>query len=109
MLGAAGPTADVSLDDTDDGLLLAGDDLITDGGVSGAVVDGSEGALARYQETRDEIATTLFEVTDEIASFEWDLPTVKELHLKLSEEMKREVRIMDERRQPTPAPIQQAS
>jgi 2-polyprenyl-6-methoxyphenol hydroxylase-like FAD-dependent oxidoreductase len=61
------------------------------------VADGSEDALARYQETRDEIATGLFEVTDEIASFEWDLATVKDLHLKLSDEMKREVRIMNER------------
>lgn len=42
--GAAGPTADVSLDESDDGLLLADDDLITDGGVSGAVVDGSGAA-----------------------------------------------------------------
>jgi 2-polyprenyl-6-methoxyphenol hydroxylase-like FAD-dependent oxidoreductase len=64
-----------------------------------AVVDGPQGALARYQETRDEIATGLFEVTDEIASFEWDLPTVKDLHLKLSDEMKREVTVMAERRQ----------
>jgi 2-polyprenyl-6-methoxyphenol hydroxylase-like FAD-dependent oxidoreductase len=65
-----------------------------------AVVDGSEDALARYQQTRDEIATGLFEVTDEIASFEWDLSTVKDLHLKLSDEMKREVRIMSERHRP---------
>jgi 2-polyprenyl-6-methoxyphenol hydroxylase-like FAD-dependent oxidoreductase len=69
-----------------------------------AVVDGSEGALARYQQTRDEIATGLFEVTDEIASFEWDLPTVKDLHLRLSEEMKQEVRIMNERRERPPEP-----
>jgi 2-polyprenyl-6-methoxyphenol hydroxylase-like FAD-dependent oxidoreductase len=69
-----------------------------------AIVDGSEGALARYQQTRDDIATGLFEITDRIASFAWDLPTVKDLHLKLSDEMKREVRIMNERREPLAIP-----
>jgi hypothetical protein len=31
-----------------------------------------------------------FEVTDAVASFEWDLPTVKQLHRALSDEMKKE-------------------
>jgi hypothetical protein len=31
-----------------------------------------------------------FEVTDAIASFEWDLPTVQQLHRALSDEMKKE-------------------
>jgi len=61
-----------------------------------AVAEGSDGALARYQETRDALATRLFEITDDIASYRWDLPTVQKLHLALSDEMKREVREMNE-------------
>lgn len=56
-----------------------------------AIVRGGDGALADYQTLRDELSRRLFEVTDEIASFAWDLPAVKQLHLALSEEMKREV------------------
>jgi flavin-dependent dehydrogenase len=59
-----------------------------------AIVGGTEADLAGYQETRDAIAEGLFEVTDEIASFQWDLPSVKEMHLRLSEEMKGEVAAM---------------
>jgi len=62
-----------------------------------AVAEGSDEALAGYQATRDALATTLFEITDEIASYGWDIPTVQSLHLRLSDEMKREVREMDER------------
>jgi len=46
--------------------------------------------------------TVLFEVTDEIASYEWDLATVQQMHFVLSNEMKREVREMRERLAPTP-------
>jgi len=61
-----------------------------------AVAQGSDEALGAYQESRDSLATSLFEVTDEIASYQWDVPTVQKLHLALSDEMKREVREMDE-------------
>jgi 2-polyprenyl-6-methoxyphenol hydroxylase-like FAD-dependent oxidoreductase len=56
-----------------------------------AVAEDSEDALARYQARRDDLALGLFNVTDAIASFEWDLPAVKKLHRSLSNEMKREV------------------
>lgn len=69
-----------------------------------AVADGGRAALASYQETRDAMAVGLFDVTDEIASFEWDLPAVKEMHLRLSEEMKREVAALAERRERSSAP-----
>jgi 2-polyprenyl-6-methoxyphenol hydroxylase-like FAD-dependent oxidoreductase len=59
--------------------------------LAGAIADGSPAALAGYQETRDALATRLFELTDEIASFEWDLETLPGLHRALSDEMKREV------------------
>ncbi|HSB54510.1 MAG TPA: NAD(P)/FAD-dependent oxidoreductase, partial [Gemmatimonadales bacterium] len=56
-----------------------------------AVLAGGDDALARYQETRDGLVRGLFEVTDRIASFEWDLEQVKGLHLELSREMSAEV------------------
>ncbi|MGD8897239.1 MAG: NAD(P)/FAD-dependent oxidoreductase [Acidobacteriota bacterium] len=74
-----------------------------------AVVEGSEAALAEYQSTRDAMASGLFDVTDEIASFAWDLSTVKNLHLRLSQEMKREVAAMQEWREATPAPARRSA
>jgi 2-polyprenyl-6-methoxyphenol hydroxylase-like FAD-dependent oxidoreductase len=56
-----------------------------------AVAEGSNEALAGYQETRDALSAGLFEVTDEIASYAWDLSAVKQMHLVLSKEMNREV------------------
>ncbi len=67
-----------------------------------AVAVGVDDALAGYQETRDAMALALFEVTDEIASCEWDLATVQQMHFALSNEMKREVREMTERLARTP-------
>lgn len=51
---------------------------------------GEEGLFA-YQSDRDELVRGLMDVTDRIASFEWDLAEAKELHLALSREMKAEV------------------
>jgi 2-polyprenyl-6-methoxyphenol hydroxylase-like FAD-dependent oxidoreductase len=70
-----------------------------------AVVECSETALAGYQSTRDTMAAGLFDVTDEIASFAWDLPAVKEMHLRLSEEMKREVVALAEWREASSVPV----
>jgi flavin-dependent dehydrogenase len=56
-----------------------------------AVEQGTDRAGADYEAARDALSTALFEVSDEVASFEWDNPGVKRLHLALSEEMKREV------------------
>jgi len=72
-----------------------------------AIAAGTDRALARYHVTRDELAVGLFEVTDRIASFEWSLPELEELHLRLSEEMKREVAQMAARAgQPVPVAIE---
>lgn len=57
-----------------------------------AIATDSEAALAGYQSTRDRLSAGLFDVTDRIASFAWDLPTLKEWHLYMSDEMRREVR-----------------
>jgi 2-polyprenyl-6-methoxyphenol hydroxylase-like FAD-dependent oxidoreductase len=59
-----------------------------------AVVAGSSAALEGYQATRDGLVKGLFEVTDRIASFEWDLPEVRLLHLGLSREMNAEVELL---------------
>jgi len=59
-----------------------------------AVADGTDADLFAYQEQRDELSLRFFDVTDRIASFDWDLDTVKRYHLEASEEMKREVDAM---------------
>jgi menaquinone-9 beta-reductase len=56
-----------------------------------AVAVGSSRALADYQALRDELSVGLLEVTDKIASFEWDLSMLQEWHRQLVEEMGREV------------------
>ena len=87
------------------GWALVGDagyfkDPLTAHGITDALIDaellaqaavvGTEAAFAGYQSTRDNLAVTHFEVTDAVASFEWDLPKVQQLHRALSEEMKKE-------------------
>jgi flavin-dependent dehydrogenase len=55
-----------------------------------AVTAGTESAFAGYQSARDNLAVGHFEVTDAVASFEWDLPKAQQLHRALSDEMKKE-------------------
>ena len=66
-----------------------------------AVTTGTEAAFAGYQTARDELAFGHFDVTDAVASFEWDLPKVQQLHRALSDEMKKESLAVS--RFPTPA------
>jgi 2-polyprenyl-6-methoxyphenol hydroxylase-like FAD-dependent oxidoreductase len=88
------------------GWALVGDagyfkDPITAHGMSDALRDaellaraldaGTEAALARYEEERDELSLPLFRLSEAIASFDWDVEAVKGLHLELSREMNREV------------------
>ena len=56
-----------------------------------AACEGTDQALLRYQQTRDDLVRPLLDVTDRIASFDWDLESVKADHLALSREMNREV------------------
>jgi 2-polyprenyl-6-methoxyphenol hydroxylase-like FAD-dependent oxidoreductase len=56
-----------------------------------AVVEGGDEALTVYQATRDNLVKGLLDVTDRIASFDWDLEEAKEEHLVLSQEMNAEV------------------
>ena len=88
------------------GWALVGDagyfkDPITAHGISDALRDaellaravalGSDAALAEYQSTRDAISGELFEITDRIAGFAWDLEEVQGLHRRLSRTMNAEV------------------
>jgi len=67
--------------------------------LAAAVLEGSEHALAEYQRARDAVATGLFDVTDRIASFEWDLDGIRQLNEDLAREMSAEVKTMAAARQ----------
>ena len=56
-----------------------------------AVLRGTDAALAGYQAIRDDLSVPLMTITDEIASFDWDMPRLQALHKSLSDEMTREV------------------
>jgi flavin-dependent dehydrogenase len=56
-----------------------------------AIDDGSDSALVDYQEQRDAVSLDLFEATDAIASFSWDLNGIRVLHERLAKAMSREV------------------
>lgn len=60
--------------------------------LSRAVISGEKRAFAEYQDTRDQLSRSLFDVTDAIASFDWDMDEIGEMHLKLSKAMKAETR-----------------
>jgi hypothetical protein len=47
--------------------------------------------MAEYAAIRDRLSLPLFEVSDEIASLEWDLDRIKLLHQTLNQAMKSEV------------------
>jgi 2-polyprenyl-6-methoxyphenol hydroxylase-like FAD-dependent oxidoreductase len=55
-----------------------------------AIAAGTDAALEAYQHERDARTLTFFELTDQIASFTWDLTTVPAIHRKMSEQMKHE-------------------
>lgn len=55
-----------------------------------AVLAGREEALAACERQRDELSMALFEVTDEIASYDWTTERLRELHQRLSREMQHE-------------------
>ena len=47
--------------------------------------------MAGYQTVRDELSGDVFEVTDEIAGYQWTLDTIRQLHQDLNRGMKAEV------------------
>jgi len=62
--------------------------------LSRAIVRGTAAAFTDYEAARDTLSRTLFDVTDEIASFEWTDQEVQSLHRAFSSEMSREVRAL---------------
>jgi 2-polyprenyl-6-methoxyphenol hydroxylase-like FAD-dependent oxidoreductase len=58
--------------------------------IAAAAEQGSSTAFAEYAAQREELSRTLFEVTDGIASFNWNLETVRRQHLELNTAMKHE-------------------
>jgi flavin-dependent dehydrogenase len=58
-----------------------------------AIVAGTDEALAGYQAVRDEVSMGLFEATDRIASFAWDLDEARTLHQALARHMAAEVEL----------------
>lgn len=59
--------------------------------LAAAIEDGSDAALADYQDRRDAASSELFDATDAVASFSWNLNGVRQLHEKLAKAMSREV------------------
>jgi menaquinone-9 beta-reductase len=55
------------------------------------VVEGSAPALDRYAAVRDELSRPFLEASDAVASFDWDLETVRRHHHALNAAMKQEV------------------
>ena len=85
------------------GWALVGDagymsDPITAHGITNALRDAvllsrslvERRSLEVYQATRDDLSHTFFELSDHIASLDWDLATVERYHRQMSEEMSRE-------------------
>jgi len=85
------------------GWALVGDagymtDPITAHGITNALRDadilaqtiGHGDSLACYQAARDDLSLKFFEVSDRVASLDWDIPTVQRYHQMMSEEMSRE-------------------
>ena len=56
--------------------------------LSRTIADGA--SLCCYQVARDDLSATFFEVSDRVASYDWDIPTVQHLHMLMSREMGRE-------------------
>ncbi|MBT3533852.1 MAG: NAD(P)/FAD-dependent oxidoreductase [Rhodospirillaceae bacterium] len=56
--------------------------------LSRAVLDGRSLAFAHYQEERDVISKSFFEVTNDIAAFSWTMDEIKDHHGRLSHAMK---------------------
>jgi len=86
-----------------EGWALVGDagymtDPITAHGITSALRDadilartiGHGGDLADYQMARDDLSLKFFELSDRVASYDWDINTVQQYHRMMSQEMGRE-------------------
>ena len=62
--------------------------------LAAAVLEGRDRAFGQYQDARDTLSTELFDISDEVAGFDWSFDRLSELHRRLSDQMKREVQAM---------------
>ncbi len=62
--------------------------------LSRAILEAREEGLTGYQSERDARVRGLMDVTDSIASFDWDLEEAKEHHLELNRQMNAEMDIL---------------
>ncbi|HSJ46846.1 MAG TPA: NAD(P)/FAD-dependent oxidoreductase [Euzebyales bacterium] len=69
-----------------------------DEGLTGAMPMSA--ALAGYERVRDDLSRPLLDATDAIASFDWRLPDLQELHSQLSAAMQEETRFLRALRTP---------
>ncbi len=51
--------------------------------------------LGGYETTRDALSREMLSLTDEVASFRWNLPQLQQLHRRLSGLMKQELQVLD--------------
>jgi flavin-dependent dehydrogenase len=63
--------------------------------LAGAIVRGTDAALAGYQAARDPFARAILELSDRIASFAWDLDEVRGLHHALALQLAAEVELLN--------------
>jgi flavin-dependent dehydrogenase len=70
--------------------------------LSGAVAE--EPALERYQDQRDRLSAQLFQVSDEIAAYDWDIGRVQRLLRRVSASMTDEVELLEALPAGSPAP-----
>ena len=70
-------------------------DALRDAELLASAIDaGSERAFADYEAQRDAASIDLFQITDAIAGFGWDLTSVRPLHESLARAMSREVKLL---------------
>jgi 2-polyprenyl-6-methoxyphenol hydroxylase-like FAD-dependent oxidoreductase len=71
-----------------------------------AIAKGTDAALTEFEALRDDLSLPLMAITDEIASFEWDMARLQALHKALSDEMAREAQFLADRDVPASAGAQ---
>ena len=59
-----------------------------------AIIGASRDAMGSYQATRDRISGDLFDITDRIASQQWNDAEISELLIRLSASMQSEVELL---------------
>jgi 2-polyprenyl-6-methoxyphenol hydroxylase-like FAD-dependent oxidoreductase len=59
-----------------------------------AVIGANDGAFAEFETVRHELSQRLFEITDQVASFQWTESELQSLHRAFSTEMARETHVL---------------